>query len=268
MKLIITLSGKSKRFTESGYPEKPFIKVLGKYVIEHVRDMYHSVPNNDIFFIVRSDDWRAQEMLPELFPHSHVKWVHPNDDGPVFSILEASLPIDENEEVIVSYCDFMNRWDFNDFLRYCRFKFLDGCITTHRGFHPHRLYNKSFAFLRNDGNTVLEVREKESFTDNIFNEHASNGTYYFARFGDMKRYFGVLVDGDERTKGEFYVTMPYNLMLESGMKIHLYETEDFICFGTPEDIELVNAWEKIIKLSNPANDKEILELFHYWGRSI
>ena len=268
MKLIILLSGKSKRFVEAGYPEKPFIKVLGKYIIEHARDMYPDIPNGDIFFIVRGDDWLAQTKLPNLFPHSKVKWIRPNDDGPVFSILEAALPIDDDEEVIISYCDFMNNWNFRDFLKYCRSNNLDGCITTHKGFHPHRLYNKSFAFLRNDGNEVLEVREKEPFTDNIFNEHASNGAYYFARFGEMKRYFSVLVGADERSHGEFYVTMPYNLMLEFGMKIHLYETKDFICFGTPRDIELINAWEKIIKYSNPVGDEEVLNLFHYWDRSI
>jgi len=265
MKLIITLSGKSKRFTDAGYKEKPFIKVLNKHIIEHVRGMYSEIDNSDIIFIVRNDDWMAQTNIPRLFPGSMFKCVPPNADGPVVSILSASLTIPENEEVLISYCDFVHSFSFYHFINYCRSNKLDGCVTAHKGFHPYRLYNKHFAFMRNDGNKILEIKEKESFTDNIFNEYASNGSYYFSSFRNMNKFFESLVRSKNRSNKEFYVTMAYNEMIELGMRVNLYETKDFICLGTPEDVELVKAWKTVIELSGAETESEKLELFKYWS---
>jgi molybdopterin-guanine dinucleotide biosynthesis protein A len=265
MKLIITLSGKSKRFTDAGYKEKSFIRVLDKYVIEHVREMYKGIDNSDIIFVVRNDDWMAQTNIPRLFPGSSFKCIPSNTDGPVVSILNADLQIPKNEEVLISYCDFVHSFDFDDFINYCRSNELDGCVTAHKGFHPYRLYNKHFAFMRNNGNKILEIKEKESFTDNIFNEYASNGSYYFSSFGDMNRFFESLVRSGNRSNGEFYVTMTYNEMINLGMKIYLYETKDFVCLGTPQDIELTKAWKTVTKLSGAKTESEKLELFKYWS---
>ena len=264
MKLIITMAGQSSRFTNSGYKEKSFIRVLDRYVVQHAVDMFEGLPYRDIYFIVRSDDWYAQTNLPKLFPYSNIIPIKPNSDGPIMSILTANLKIDEEEEVIVNYCDFTASWDFGHFISCVRDGDIDGCMTTHTGFHPHRLYNDSFAFVRNKETKILEVREKQSFTDNLFSEHASNGTYYFKSFGLMNKYFDELVESDQRVNGEFYVTMPFNLMVRDNLNVQLYETENFMCFGTPKDIEVVTAWDCILKHSGVHTKDDLLLSSKYW----
>ena len=265
MKLIITMSGQSARFTSAGYKEKSFIKVLDKHVIEHVVSMFDGLPYEDIYFIVRADDWYSQTRLPELFPFCKVVPIKANLDGPVMSILSASLDIDEHEEVIVNYCDFTASWDFGKFLSHVRTENIQGCMTTHTGFHPHRLYNDSFAFIRNYDTKILEVKEKECFTDNFFEEHASNGTYYFSSFSIMNKYFNEQVSLNDRTRGEFYVTMPFNLMIRDGLNVHLYETKNFMCFGTPRDIETINAWSYILNQSGVCTANDLNSSAKYWG---
>ena len=58
---------------------------------------------------------------------------------------------------------------------------------------------------------MLEIKEKEPFTDNRMQEYASSGTYYFKKGADLKKYFKQLMDLDINLKGEFYVSLVYNL---------------------------------------------------------
>lgn len=60
----------------------------------------------------------------------------------------------------------------------------DGAISAYKGFHPHMLGSTNYAFIREDNQWMLEIKEKEPFTDNRMQEYASDGTYYF-RKGDF-----------------------------------------------------------------------------------
>ena len=235
MKLIITMSGSSKRFTDVGLPHKLFMDVCGKPVIERLLGIYENIPNVDKFIIKQ----KGMDLSPYCDGMNVVDIV-PNTDGPVVSILDSDLQIDDNEPVMISYCDFWMRFNPLIFAFQCKLCNADGAIISHSGFHPHRLYNSSFCYLRTKNSSVLEVQEKKPFTDNPMDEPASSGVYYFKSFGMMKEYFQRLVDSGERVNNEFYVTMPYNLMIQDGLNVIHVPVENYMCLGTPKDVELVN----------------------------
>jgi molybdopterin-guanine dinucleotide biosynthesis protein A len=235
MKLIITMSGSSKRFTDIGLPHKLFVNIAGKLAIERFLSIYDNVADQDKFVI--------KQKHMDLSPYCdsmNVVSIESNRDGPVFSILDADLDIDNEEEVIVSYSDFFMNFNAHIFLYQCMLCNADGAIVTHSGFHPHRLYNSSFCYLKTKGSKVLAVQEKKPFTENPMNEPASSGIYYFRSFGMMKNYFKKLMDSNTRVNNEFYVTMPYNLMIEDGLNVIHVPVQNYMCLGTPQDVELVN----------------------------
>jgi NDP-sugar pyrophosphorylase family protein len=265
MKIVVAMSGHSQRFVDKGYVFKAFVEVLGKTMIEHVMDMF-PVPRGDVHFIVRDEDGIG-ERIAGMFPGVSVHPIRPNTDGPVVSILSAGAILADDDPVVVTYCDLKSEtWDYSAFEGYCVSNDLDGCMLTHVGFHPHRLYNKSFAFVRNDGPRMLEVMEKKPFTDDIFQEHASSGVYYYRSFGMMRRYFEELVNLGVRVNNEFYVTMAYNPMIRDGLRVWLYQTEDFMCFGTPEDVEMLDAWKCVIDNAGVTTKEELWEVFSYWRK--
>ena len=235
MKLIITMSGSSKRFTDLGLSHKLFMDVCGKLMIERLLGMYENIPDGDKFIIKQ----KGMDLSPYCGGMNVVDIV-PNTDGPVVSILDSDLQIDDNEPVMISYCDFWMRFNPLIFAFQGKLCNADGAIISHSGFHPHRLYNSSFCYLRTKNSSVLEVQEKKTFTDNPMDEPASSGVYYFKSFGMMKEYFQRLVDSGERVNDEFYVTMPYNLMIQDGLNVIHVPVENYMCLGTPEDVELVN----------------------------
>lgn len=235
MKLIITMSGSSKRFTDIGLPHKLFVDVGGKPLIERLLSIYSNVADEDIFVIKQKDmDLRG------YCDSMNVVEINPNVDGPVVSILDADLAIDDTEPVVISYCDFWMRFNIHMFIFLCKICNADGGIVSHSGYHPHRIYNSSFCYLRTDKSKVLEVKEKAPFTDDPMMEPASSGVYYFRSFGMMKHYFNELVRQNIRVNNEFYVTMPYNLMIDHRLNVIHVPVENYMCLGTPQDVQLVN----------------------------
>ena len=102
MKLIITLSGKSERFTESGYPKKQLVRVLGKPVLEHVVEMYTSICSlRDMHFILKDGDIETHKLLMDTYGRVNICHVEPHSRGPCYSVLQCDFDWMEDEEIIV-----------------------------------------------------------------------------------------------------------------------------------------------------------------------
>ena len=249
MHIIIPMSGIGNRFIEAGYKEpKPLIVVDGKPIIEHVCDLF---PNEDKFtFICNSKhlaETNMREVLLGIKPNANIVEIPNHKKGPVYAVSLVEDLIDDDEEVIVNYCDFGTYWDYDDFLKHTRNRDADGAIPSYKEFHPHMLGSTNYAFMRDDKQWMLEIKEKEPFTDNRMNEYASNGTYYFKKGSYVKKYFKELMDKDINLKGEYYVSLIYNLLVEDGLKVSIYNIQHMLQWGTPQDVEEYNTWSKYFK---------------------
>jgi len=266
MKIVITLSGNSERFTSKGYPIKSLIKIDGKKMLDYVLDMFPNVNDDNFLFIVRKEDLPTNAIERNILESkkSKIVAIDKNNLGPVYSISNVFDSIPDDEEVIVSYCDLTQNWDFADFLKHCRESNSDGCIVTHVGFVPHKLYNKSFAFLTVDDNgNVSYVHEKKPMALVKPNEPASNGIYYFKSGKLMKQYFNKLMNEKICVNGEYYVTVPYNLMIQDGLKVTHYVANKYACLGTPVDVECFRGWKYILE-NNNVNENNIVDVYKFW----
>ncbi|MDG0794538.1 hypothetical protein OMP38_29630 [Cohnella ginsengisoli] len=166
----------------------------------------------------------------------------PIKKGPVFAVSYAYNFIDDEEEIIVNYCDFSCYWDYPGFLEHTRGRQADGAVPAYKGFHPHMLGTTNYAFMRDDNQWMLEIKEKEPFTDNRMNEYASMGTYYFKKGSYVKKYFPKLVDLDINLGGEYYVSLIYNLLVQDGLRVSIFEIQHMLQWGTPADVAEYNEW--------------------------
>ncbi len=234
------MSGKGKRFVEAGYRDpKPLIHVNGAPIIKHVIDLFPG--ETDIHCICNREHLETTDMraiLEGLGATVHV--IEPHSLGPVYAVSQLFDVICDDEEVIVSYCDYGTDWDYRAFREMCG-KY-DGVIAAYKGFHPHMLMGDNYAFLRMEGSTVAEVREKESFTADKMSEYASNGTYYFRRGEVVKKYFGQLMAKGVMKNGEYYVSLVYNEMIQAGCPIGVFEIDRMLQWGTPRDLEIYKGW--------------------------
>lgn len=233
------MSGMGNRFVEAGYQTpKPLIEIDGIPIIEHVVNMFPA--EEDFIFICNSKHLEETDMkviLQRIAPKGQIIEIPPHKKGPVYAVRQIDNLIEDEEEVIVNYCDFACYWDYVDFLEHTRTRNADGCVPAYKGFHPHMLGTTNYAFMRDEKQWMLEIKEKEPFTDNRMQEYASMGTYYFKKGSYVKKYFKKLMYKDVNLNGEYYVSLVYNLMVKDGLKVSIYDVQHMLQWGTPQDVE-------------------------------
>ena len=252
IQLIIPMSGIGKRFIDAGYTDpKPLIEVDGHPIIKHVVDLFTDV--TDVTFICNEKhlkETNMRDILESISPGCKIYEVSNNNrKGPVDAVYQIKDQIKDDSEVIVSYCDYGTYWNFESFLKTVRDGNFDGSIPCYTGFHPHMLGGDNYAFCREDNKVLIEIKEKEPFTDNKMNEYASNGTYYFKSGSILKKYFKELMDLDINLKGEFYISLVYNLLVKDGLRVNIFEIENMLQWGTPYDLEIYKGWSNYFSKS-------------------
>jgi bifunctional N-acetylglucosamine-1-phosphate-uridyltransferase/glucosamine-1-phosphate-acetyltransferase GlmU-like protein len=250
VQIIIPMSGLGQRFVDAGYSEpKPLITVDGKPIIEHVCNLFPDETNikficNDLH--LKNTDMK--NMLKKISPNCDIYEVPINNrEGPVQAVSLIYDNIDDDKEVIISYCDYGTYWNYDMFLNDTRNRNADGAIACYKGFHPHMLGTDNYAFLRETeigSRWMNAIQEKQPFTNNKMSEYASNGTYYFKSGAIMKRYFKSLMNKQIKVKNEYYVSMVYNLLIEDGLRVSIFEINNMLQWGTPYDLEIYNDWSR------------------------
>jgi len=245
MKILIPMSGMSNRFSNVGYDiPKYLIEVNGKKIIEHIVDLYPK--ESEFVFIlndIHEDLHSVKKLLESLVDNKEIIIIPSHKKGPVHTISYAYDFIDDDESVVINYCDFSMHWNYDDFEKFVSKTECDGCVVCYTGFHPHMLGSDNYAFCKTDeNNKILEIREKQPFTDNKMSEFASTGTYYFKRGSHIKRYFNQLVDNDVNLNGEYYVSLVYNLLIQDNLFVNVYEIPHMLQWGTPLDLDMYVKW--------------------------
>jgi NDP-sugar pyrophosphorylase family protein len=245
MRIVIPMSGIGKRFVDAGYSKpKPLIEVEGKPIIHHIIDLFPGETEFD--FICNSlhlAETNMRAIILQKVPSARIHEVDVNNrKGPVDAVLQIANTLPNDEEIIVSYCDYGTEWEYQAFLDNMRSNNADGGIAAYIGFHPHMLKGDNYAFLQHENMWVTDIQEKKSFTKNKMNEYASNGTYYFRTGAIMKQYFEELVMRNLHVNNEYYVSLVYKLMIEDKKPVRVFEIKRMLQWGTPSDLEDYLQW--------------------------
>ena len=209
---------------------------------------------DDFVFICREDALNEiEELRPTLeriAPKSKIVAIEGHKLGPVYAVSKVFDLIDDDEQVIVNYCDFFMNWDYADFKKTVDETGCDAAIPCYTGFHPSLIPEKNlYAGCKIDADKYLvEIKEKYSYTKNKFESEHSAGTYYFKKGSYVKKYFQELMDRKMALNGEYYVSMVYELLIEAGLKTIVYDKMPHFCqWGTPEDMQDYLYWSGIFE---------------------
>jgi NDP-sugar pyrophosphorylase family protein len=240
------MAGHSRRFKKAGYDTpKPFILIDNKPMIEWVCQMF--LPEDEFIFVCNKDhlaNSNYRRILESTVLNYHIVEISPHEYGPTYSVLQAQEFIDnEDEPIIINYCDFLMQWDYRQFL--LKATQYDGAIPVFRGFHPASFGSTYYAYIKANKNLeMVELREKSSFTDDRSNEYASTGSYYIENWKTFKYYADELLKTKLEGSSEYYCSLIFNSMVRDGKRVCLFEVDKFICFGTPEDLEEYMFWSE------------------------
>lgn len=249
MKLVIPMSGQGSRFAKVGYTvPKPLILVEGKPIIAHVLDMFPG--ENDVIFICSEEHLETtnmREILKGLKPEASIVSMPSRKKGPIYAMTFAYDLINDDEDVMVSYCDFTQNWDYSAVKTELENRNIVGAVPAYTGFHPHLLHKNLYGgMLVDDNNIMQDYREKYSFTENPENSHHSGGAYYFKSGALMKKLFNDVMEQNIEVGGEHYVSLAYYLLDRDTQPVYVPTVTHFMQWGTPEDLEEFEAWSRLI----------------------
>ena len=252
MQIVIPMAGISSRFTKAGHKiPKYLLEVDGKLMIEHIVNMFPG--EEDFLFICNKDHfekYNLKRLLKKIKPSSKIVSVDGGGQGPVYNTLLVKKYIKDQEPVLVSYCDFSVHWDYQDFKNKVLKSKADGSVICYKGFHPHLLGPNLYAgVLAKNNNSITDIKEKHSFTENKMDTWQSAGSYYFRSGQLLKKYFQQLVEENINVNGEFYVSLVYQLLLRDQKKVSLYPVKYFCQWGTPEDLKEYQYWSEYFSLT-------------------
>ncbi len=260
--LLVPMSGQGTRYLKAGYTQpKPMIPVSGTPMVSRLLSCFPERWPSHFVIAANHAGTGLEELLRSERPNANITLIPPHSLGPSQAILEGLKAIPADAPVFVSYCDYGMVWDSSLFERFVETTNCDACVVSYSGFHAHYASPVKYAYSRMEGERVVEVREKGSFTDDREKEFASAGGYYFKSAKILKESIEAQIKLGLSLNGEYYTSLTVEALLRSrpSSQVRVFEIPGFFQWGTPEDLKTFEYWEKTFNryLRNAATNTEV-----------
>ena len=226
------MAGRGSRFREAGFDKpKPMIEVCGRPMIDWALESFSNLSTKHRFIFVALESDLSSGLRQKLEDLGEIISLEGLKDGAVQSALSARHLIDSEQPLLLANCDQYIEWDVNAWLS--ELDDYDGAALAFRANNPHHSY------LLAQGKDVTVVREKE-----VISDLAVAGVYYYASGHQFVDGADALIEANEKTNGEFFISPIFNQLLSKGLRITFGEIprEDCHMLGTPEELR---AFEKL-----------------------
>jgi NDP-sugar pyrophosphorylase family protein len=232
------MAGHGKRFKDAGISKPKFmIEVENKTLFEWALDSLPVEISRKIIFVCLEEhekEFRVSKfiknIMKERFPKINYELIYleKTTRGQVETVLHAKQLMDSESPLIIYNIDthFISTRLKSKILT-LKNKNIDGML----GCFTSDDENLSFVEL-NDKGLVKRVREKEKISS-----LASTGLYVFSNGRQFIEAAETMIKNDIKVKDEFFVSEIYNILLKSGKRFDVDIAEEFVPFGTPEDIK-------------------------------
>jgi hypothetical protein len=153
--------------------------------------------------------------------------------------------IDLEAPIMISACDNGVYYDTAKYHALKENPDIDVIVWSFRNNQTSKVNPNMYSWLDVDADDNIRAVYCKNFVfDDPLKTHAIIGTMFFRQ----ARYFmdGLQSNygGNLRTNGEFYVDDVINRNIERGLRVKVFEVENYICWGTPDDYETYQYWRK------------------------
>lgn len=229
MNIIYSLCGNGVRFENGGYD-------IIKYLIPYngAPMLYHSVEtlgiSGDLYFIVREEHLMKYKFLEKflLDLNGEIIICYNETRGAAESLLLSKGQIKDNSKPMISVnSDQYMNWNSKPFVEELKRNPNTSYIVTFNNNDP------KCSYVRIENGKVSEVREKK-----VISNIATVGIYHWKTTEDFYIDAEEMIRRDIRDNNEFYVAPVYNLSIERGLDVNVFNIgkSEFLPVGTPNDL--------------------------------
>ncbi len=231
MNIVIPMAGLGSRFKDAGIDTpKPLVVVDGKTLIEHAVTSLN-IPGKYYFITRQYKDNNYNDEIIKVLDSLNIRYTEIRLDhdqrGAADAALYAEKYINNDEELIITNCDQLLKWNSQQFLNLITVT-AAGSVVLYDSDSP----KDSYAEIK-DGKVIRIVEKDPISNDARIGVHYWKHGKYFVRSAKQ-----LLVDR-AWDKREAYVSETYNYLIEDGHFIDYYKISSnlYICLGTPEHVD-------------------------------
>ena len=244
MRALIPMAGAGSRFEKAGYnTPKPLLPLLDKPMVVSATQ---ALPKADKYtFIVRDfqiKDYQIDIHLKKYFPESELIILDQLTEGQAVTCLKAKHIFDPNEELLIGASDNGMLYDLNLFEK--AKQAADVLVFTFRNNPAVDLNPSAYGWVKLKSNDleIDKMSVKVPISNTPQKDHAVVGAFWFRKSDHFTRSAEDMITKNTRINNEFYVDECINNSIELGLKVHVFEIEHYVCWGTPADYESFKYW--------------------------
>ena len=152
--------------------------------------------------------------------------------------------IDVNTSLLISATDNGMIYDKLQYQKLVEDSEVDAIIFTFRQHVSSKNNPQMYGWVKTDNlNNAKSVSVKIPVSNDPFNDHAIVGTFYIKKVAYFKKALQNLLDKDIKVNGEYYVDSLMGELINLGFNVKVFEINNYICWGTPDDYETFIYWQ-------------------------
>ena len=248
--LVIPMAGLGQRFQNEGYPlTKPLIHVSGRPMVAQAA---HDLPlAKHHAFVLRSDMPGHAEITTELkslYPHAMVESIPSVTEGQACTALIGLDALERIQQpalgpVTFGACDNGALYDSQAFEQLASNLEVDVIVWGVRG-HANAVRRPTmFGWIDADSDGRIRRISVKTPLASPSTDPIVLGTFTFRRATDFRASVERLIGRNGRINNEFYIDAAINDAIEMGLRCHLFEVDNFLSWGTPDDLRTFEYWQ-------------------------
>ena len=243
---LIPACGEGKRFSDIKKSDfKPLIKIGGKQLINL---SISSLPNsNNQVVIIRNDHNKKYNFKKKILKEGKkikIELLDNKTDGMSSTCYQYLKKIKNNPPLIISSCDYTFVYDEKRLYNIINSLNPDVIIWTFKEYPDPRLAPFNYAYVKTLNGKVVAVSEKSPISKNPHKDEIVQGVFYFK----SKKIFMAATKHMFKNKitvnNEYYVGNSINYLIKEKYNVITFQVDQYICLGTPHDIEVYKFWEQ------------------------
>ncbi|MBN1266224.1 MAG: NTP transferase domain-containing protein [Anaerolineales bacterium] len=232
MKIVIPMAGYGKRLRPHTWSKpKPLVSVAGKTVLGHVLDQFATLPDiEEVIFIVGYLGDQVGEYVQTHYPHLKTRFVEQHEmSGQSHAIWLAREGL--SGPMLMVFVDTLIEADLSTIPQ----ETADAVAWVKEVPDPRR-----FGVAETDAQGIVHklVEKPENMSNNL----ALVGFYYFKESADLLLAIKKQMDTDKSLKGEYYLADAINIMLEEGMNMRVERVDVWEDCGKPDALLQTNRY--------------------------
>ena len=248
--LVLPLAGNGSRFSNKGYLNpKPLLDVDGlPMIVSAVKCLPESTNKTFICLQEHLNKYLLEENIKKYYPESKVFGINKVTEGQACTT-EIGIEkgeIDLDKPILVSACDNGVYYNVNKYQSLVNDIKNDIIVWSFRNEPTSKNNPNMYAWMTTDQNDFVINVSCKKFIEGVHdteNSHVIIGTIFFRKAKWFIEGLKQNYNENIRTNNEFYVDDVLNQNIKNGLNVKVFEVDNYICWGTPDDYETYLYWQ-------------------------